>query len=77
MTELRVTVRDETADRLAELAADRGTSPETIAAEVIEEHLPPTKSRHLPFIAMFESPDGFDVQKEEAKFEAEGFVASS
>ncbi|MGH9045298.1 MAG: hypothetical protein ACRDVP_10790 [Acidimicrobiales bacterium] len=43
MTELRVVVPDEIAERLASEAADRGTSAEDLAAEVLEQHAP---SRH-------------------------------
>ena len=40
MTELRVTVPDEIAERLASEAAERGTSAEEVAAEVLVSHVP-------------------------------------
>jgi len=49
MTELRVTVPDEIADRLATEAAERGTSAEEVAAEVLVSHVPTaSKTRTLP-----------------------------
>lgn len=49
MTELRVTVPDEIANRLASEAAERGTSAEEVAAEVLVSHVPTgSKSRSLP-----------------------------
>lgn len=40
MTELRVTVPDDVADRLASEAAQRGTSAEDLAADLLRRHLP-------------------------------------
>ncbi len=77
MTELRVVVPDEIAERLASEAAERGTSAEDVAAEVLRLHVPVHRGRSLPFVAMFEAPPGFDVQRAEERLEAEGFVASS
>ncbi|MFZ0666256.1 MAG: hypothetical protein WAM97_10900 [Acidimicrobiales bacterium] len=49
MTELRVTVSDEIAQRLASEGAERGTSAEEVAAEVLASHVPTApKSRSLP-----------------------------
>lgn len=49
MTELRVTVPDEIAQRLASEAAERGTSAEEVAAEVLASHVPAgSKTRPLP-----------------------------
>lgn len=49
MTELRVTVPDEVAQRLASEAAERGTSAEEVAAEVLASHVPAgSKVRSLP-----------------------------
>jgi hypothetical protein len=49
MTELRVTVSDEIAERLASAANERGTSVEEIAAEVLVSHVPTaSKTRTLP-----------------------------
>ncbi len=42
MTELRVVVPDEIAERLASEAAERGTSAEDVAAEVLTLHVPGT-----------------------------------
>ncbi len=58
MVELRVTVPEEIAERLASVAADRGTSAEILAAEVLNQHAPSPRKRSLPFIAMFEAPKG-------------------
>jgi hypothetical protein len=38
VTELRIVVRTEVAERLATEAAERGTSAEDVAAEVLEQH---------------------------------------
>jgi hypothetical protein len=51
-------VPDETARRLASVAADRGTSAEALAAEVLTEHTPSPRNTSLPFISMFEAPEG-------------------
>lgn len=72
-----MTIPDDIADRLATEAAHRGMSAEEVAAEVLMLHVPTPKGRTLPFIAMFDAPEGFDVQHAEEMFEAEGFVASS
>ena len=49
MTELRVTVPEEIAERLASEAAERGTSVEDVAAEVLRLHVPPpAPQRHRP-----------------------------
>ena len=58
MTELRVTVPDETVERLASVAADRGTSVEIVAAEVLNVHAPSPMKRSLSFIGMFQAPKG-------------------
>jgi hypothetical protein len=50
MTELRVVVPDETAERLANEAAERGRSAEDVAAEVLNEHA--TAKRRLRFIGI-------------------------
>ena len=77
VSELRVHLPDDVAERLAIAAAQRGTSAEDIAAEVLALHAPASPIRSLPFVAMFEAPPGFDVCSAEEQFEAEGFVASS
>jgi hypothetical protein len=49
MTELRVTVPEEIAERLASEAKERGTSAEEVAAEVLVSHVPTApKTRPLP-----------------------------
>jgi hypothetical protein len=49
MTELRVTVPEEIAERLASEAKERGTSAEEVAAEVLVSHVPAaSKTRTLP-----------------------------
>ncbi|MFZ2056788.1 MAG: hypothetical protein WAV54_05220 [Acidimicrobiales bacterium] len=53
MTELRVVVPDEIAERLAAEAADRGTSTEEVASEVLVLHVPAAQNRRLPrFVGM-------------------------
>jgi hypothetical protein len=52
MVELHVVVPDEIAKRLASEAADRGTSPEHVAAEVLTQHAPAAASHRRPrFVA--------------------------
>ena len=59
MTELRVTIPDEVAERLAFEAAERGTSPEELAADLLRRHIPATRGRSLSFVGMFDAgPDG-------------------
>ena len=48
MTELRVVIPDEVAERLALTAAEQGTSAEDIAAQVLTSHTPPTTAKSLP-----------------------------
>ncbi len=56
MTELRVVLPDEIAERLASEAAQRGTSAENVAAEVLHLHVPGTAhapvKRRLRFIGI-------------------------
>jgi hypothetical protein len=58
MTELRVTVPDDVAERLASEAAERGTSAEDLAADLLRRHVPATPGRSLSFIGMFEGVPG-------------------
>jgi hypothetical protein len=51
MVELRVVVPDEIAESLASEAAERGTSPEDVAAEVLQVHAT-GKGRRLRFIGI-------------------------
>jgi hypothetical protein len=49
VTELRVVVPEEIAERLASEAAERGTSAEDVAAEVLQLHAPVvSRNRPLP-----------------------------
>jgi plasmid stability protein len=58
MTELRVTIPDDVAERLASEAADRGTSAEDLAADLLRQHVPAARRRSLSFIGMFEGVPG-------------------
>jgi plasmid stability protein len=58
MTELRVTIPDEVAERLASEAAERGTSAEDLAADLLRQHVPATRRRSLGFIAIGEALPG-------------------
>lgn len=78
MAELRVIVSEETAERLAAQAAERSSSTEDVAAQLLEDHVTPSpRARSLPLIAMFDAPPEYHVQRAEEELEAEGFVASS
>lgn len=70
MTELHVTIPDEVADRLASEAAERGTSAEDLAADLLRRHVPAVRRRSLPFIGMFEGiPGALSVAELERKLE--------
>jgi hypothetical protein len=70
VTELRVTVPEEIAERLASEAAERGTSVEDVAAEVLTLHLPAPRRRSLGFVAMFEAaPGALSVAEAERRLE--------
>ena len=58
MTELRVTIPDDVAERLATEAAERGTSTEDLAADLLRQHVPAARTRSLRFIGMFEGVPG-------------------
>jgi hypothetical protein len=59
MTELRVTVPDEIAERLATEAAERGTSVEEVAAEVLQQHAPSHPRGHrFSFIGIARAKPG-------------------
>ena len=58
MTELRVTIPDDVAERLASEAAERGTSAESLAADLLRRHVPAAHERSLSFIGMFEGVPG-------------------
>ncbi len=46
MTELRVVIPDDIAERLSSEATERGTSPEDVAAEVLRLHAPTRPGGH-------------------------------
>jgi plasmid stability protein len=73
MTELRVTIPDEIAERLATEAAERGTSTEDVAAEVLTLHVPHGGENGLGFIALARAKQGFSARKAEQLLETEGF----
>jgi len=50
MTKLTIEVPDEVAERVAAAAAERGVSPETLAAETVTERFP--ARRRLSFIGI-------------------------
>jgi hypothetical protein len=75
MTELRIVVPDELAQRLASEGADRGASAEDVAAEVLEKHVPPHHEgkERFSFIGIGRAKPGFSVRVAEERLEAEGF----
>jgi predicted nucleic acid-binding protein len=58
MTELRVMISDDLAEQLAAEAAERGTSAENLAADLLRKHVRPSRERSLSFIGMFEGVPG-------------------
>lgn len=58
MTDLHVRISDDVAERLASRAAERGTSAEEIAAEVLTTYTPAARGRSMSFIGMFGAPAG-------------------
>jgi len=58
MTELRVTIPDDVAERLASEAAERGTSAEDLAADLLRQHVPAGRRRSLPFIGIGDALPG-------------------
>jgi hypothetical protein len=72
VTELRVVVTEETADRLASEAAQRGTSAEDVAAEVLRLHLPPPpRTGRFGFIGIARAkPGALSVAEAERRLEA-------
>jgi len=74
VTELRVTVPDEIAERLASEANDQGTSVEHVAAEVLRLHVSTVRGEGLDFIALARSKHGFSARRAEEQLEAEGFA---
>jgi plasmid stability protein len=74
MTDLHVHIPDEVAQRLATEAAQRGTSTEDVAAEVLTLHAPARTGDGLGFIALAHAKPGFSARAAEELLEAEGFV---
>ncbi len=75
VTELRVTVPEETTERLASEAAERGTSAEHVAAEVPRLHaLLRRGTRRFAFIGIGQARQGFSARQAEERLEAEGYV---
>ena len=73
MTDLHVHIPDEVAQRLATEAAQRGTSTEDVAAEVLTLHAPSKTGDGLDFIALAHAKPGFSARAAEELLEAEGF----
>ncbi len=77
VTELKVIVPDDVARRLASEAAERGTSTEEVAAEVLRLHArPPATESGFGFIGLFDGPVGVSVAEMERRLEdgeLEGF----
>jgi hypothetical protein len=74
MTELRVVVPDEVAQALAEEAAQKGSTTEDLAAEVLVLHVPQRPDDGLGFIGLPHARPGFSARRCEELLEAEGFV---
>lgn len=63
-------VPEEVAERLAAKAVERGTTPESVAAEVLSQHTPqPSNGRRFAFIGMFDSWTGPSVAEAERQLE--------
>jgi hypothetical protein len=58
MTELRVTIPDDVAERLASEAAEQGTSAEELAADLLRRHVPGARGRSLAFIGIADGLPG-------------------
>lgn len=77
MTELRVTIPDDVAERLASEAADRGTSPEDLAADLLRRHVPAARRRSLSFIGIADglpgAPSAAELERQLEDGEDPGF----
>jgi len=77
MTELRVTLPDDVAERLASEAADRGTSPEDLAADLLRRHVPAARRRSLSFIGIADglpgAPSAAELERQLEDGEDPGF----
>jgi hypothetical protein len=70
MTELRVTIPDEVAEGLASEAAERGTTAEDLAADLLRRHVPAARRRPFSFVGMFEgAPGALSVAELERRLE--------
>ena len=70
MTELRVNLPDDVAERLASEAAVRGTSSEGLAADLLRRHVAPANNGSLSFVGMFHAPEhGLSVAEAERQLE--------
>jgi plasmid stability protein len=77
MTELRVTLPDDIAERLASEAAERGTSAEDLAADLLRQHVPAARRRSLPFIGIADglpgAPSAAELERQLEDGEDPGF----
>lgn len=77
MTELRVTIPDDVAERLASEAAERGTSPEDLAADLLRRHVPAARRRSLSFIGIADglpgAPSAAELERQLEDGEDPGF----
>jgi hypothetical protein len=76
VTELKVVVPDEVAERLASEAAARGRTTEQLAAEVLALHAPAPARGRLAFIGLFDPPVAVGAAEMERRLEdgeLEGF----
>jgi len=55
MPRLTIDLPKDVADRLADLASQRGVNPERVAREMVESHLAPTPNNALDFISIVRS----------------------
>lgn len=77
MTELRVTIPDEVAERLASEAAVRGTSAEDLAADLLRQHVPVGRKKSLSFIGIADglpgAPSAAELERQLEDGEDAGF----
>ncbi len=77
MTELRVTIPDDVAERLASEAAERGTSTEDLAADLLQRHTPSVRGRSLSFIGIADglpgAPSAAELEQQIEDGEVPGF----
>jgi plasmid stability protein len=77
MTELRITIPEDVAERLASEAAERGTSAEDLAADLLRQHVPAARRRSLSFIAIADglpgAPSAAELERQLEDGEDPGF----